>query len=93
MGYFYEVGPNTSQPGIIDLTSFNLIDAISFVWGSVDSYNTLQILDGSMNVLYTIVGNDIFDPASGNRTDPATNPLVTFNFSGTAPGSIGYLQV
>ena len=92
LGYFYEVGPDTGQPGIIDLTSFNLIEAISFVWGSVDSYNTLQILDGSMNVLYTIVGNDIFDPASGNRTDPATNPLVTFNFSGTAPGSIGYLK-
>ncbi len=68
-----------------------MIDAISFVWGSVDSYNTLQIFDGSMNVLYTIVGNDIFDPASGNRTDPATNSLVTFNFSGT-PGSIGYLK-
>jgi hypothetical protein len=91
-GYFYEVGPNTSSPGIIDLTSFGLIQSLSFIWGSVDTYNTLDILDNSQNVLFTIVGNDIFNPATGNRTDPATNPLVTFNFSGSAPANIGYLR-
>jgi hypothetical protein len=88
-GYYYSAGPSTDNPGIIDLTSFNDITTLSFVWGSVDSYNTLNILDSSMNVLYTIVGNDIFNPANGDRTSPNTNPLVTFSFTGD---NVAYLS-
>lgn len=91
-GYYYEVGPGTSTPGIIDLTNFGNIVDISFIWGSVDTYNTLQILDGSMNVLYTIVGNDIFNPANGNQTNPNTNPLVDLGFTGTDVTNVSYLK-
>jgi hypothetical protein len=92
-GYYYSVGPSTSYPGIIDLTSYGDINSLSFIWGSVDSYNTLYILDSSMNVLYKIVGNNIFDPANGDRTSPNTNPLVTFNFTGDAVGNVSYLEL
>lgn len=91
-GYYYEVGPGTSTPGIIDLTSFGNIYDIFFIWGSVDTYNTLQILDGSMSVLYTLVGNDIFNPANGNQTSPNTNPLVVLNFSGSDIANVSYLK-
>src|SRR6185437_5436312 len=92
-GYYYSVGPSTSSPGLIDLTSFGNINSLSFIWGSVDSYNTLDILDSSMNVLYEIVGGDIFNPANGNRTDPNTNPLVTFSFTGSDVTSVSYLRL
>src|ERR1051326_1279298 len=38
-GNYYSVGPSTSTPGTIDLSSFGDIGSISFIWGSVDSYN------------------------------------------------------
>jgi hypothetical protein len=91
LGYYYTAGPSTSTPGIINLTGLGPIDNLSFVWGSVDQFNTLQILSTSMSVLYTIVGSDIVSPADGNRTSAHTNPLVTFFFSD--PSNIGYLEL
>jgi hypothetical protein len=92
-GFYYAVGPSTSTTGTIDLSSFGDITDISFIWGSVDSYNTLEFLDSSMNVLQTFVGNDIFDPANGDRTDPNTNPFVTFMLTGSDIGNFAYLRL
>lgn len=94
-GYYYSVGPSTSTPGLIDLTGMGSITSLSFIWGSVDSYNTLEILGPAQNLLYTIVGNDIFNPANGDRTNPNTNPLVTFNFGVPANilGNVSYLRL
>jgi hypothetical protein len=92
-GYYYAVGPSTSSTGTIDLSSFGDISSISFIWGSVDSYNTLQFLDASMNVLASFSGNDIINPADGNRTDAATNPLVTFDLTGSDVGNFTYLRL
>lgn len=92
-GYYYAVGPSTSTTGTIDLTGFGDIGSISFLWGSVDSYNTLQFLDASMNVLATFTGSDIFNPANGDRTDPNTNPIVTFDLTGTDVSNFSYLRL
>jgi hypothetical protein len=92
-GYYYAVGPSTGSTGTIDLTGFGDISSISFLWGSVDSYNTLQFLDASMNVLATFTGNDIFNPADGNRTDPNTNPIVTFSLTGLDVSNFSYLRL
>jgi hypothetical protein len=92
-GYYYAVGPSTSTTGTIDLSSFADINSISFLWGSVDSYNTLQFLDASMNILASFSGNDIFDPANGNRTNPNTNPIVTFSLTGTDASDLTYLRL
>lgn len=92
-GYYYAVGPSTSTTGTIDLSSFGDISTVSFLWGSVDSYNTLEFLDSSMNVLATFTGIQIFNPADGNRTDPNTNPIVTFTLTGPESGSVTYLRL
>jgi len=92
-GYYYAVGPSTSMVGTIDLTSFGDIPSISFLWGSVDSYNMLEFLDSSMNVLATFTGTDIFNPANGDRTDPNTNPIVTFDLTGTDVSNFSYLRL
>lgn len=93
LGYYFAVGPGpgNTTPGYIDLTSIGDIATLSFIWGSVDQYNTLDILDNMGNTLYEIVGNDIFNPANGDRSDPNTNPLVTFTF--TDPTAVGWLKL
>jgi hypothetical protein len=92
-GNYYSVGPSTSTPGTIDLSSFGDIGSISFIWGSVDSYNVLEFLDASNNVLATFSGNDIFNPANGNQTDPNTNPVVTFLLSGSDVSDFSTLRL
>ena len=92
-GYYYAVGPSTNTTGTIDLSSFGDITSLSFLWGSVDSYNTLEFLDAGMNILATFTGNDIFNPATGSRTDPNTNPIVTFSLTGSDVSNFSYLRL
>lgn len=82
-GNYFTTGPAVGTPGTLDLSSFGDIYSLSFIWGSVDTYNTLEFLDSLDNVLATFVGNDIFNPANGNQSDPNTNPVVLFNLTGS----------
>ena len=93
-GNYSSVGPFNTSPGTIDLTSLADIVSLSFIWGSVDSYNSLDFLaaDGT-TVLAHFVGDDIFNPANGDRTDPNTNPVVTFNLTGTDASAFSYLRL
>ncbi len=92
-GNFYEVGPNTTQPGFIDLSSISAIGSMSFIWGSADYYNTLEIIarDG-VTVLGTILGTDVSD-GSGNPSNPLTNPIVTLTFGPLDQANIGGLRL
>jgi hypothetical protein len=92
-GNYYSVGPDDSTPGTIDLSGFGDIGSISLIWGSVDSYNTLEFLDAANNVLATFSGNDIFNPANGNQTDPNTNPVVTFMLDGSSVSDFTTLRL
>lgn len=94
-GNYYAVGPsgNGIQPGVIDLSSIGDINNISFLWGSVDTYNVLEFLDASMNVLATFTGSDVALPANGDQVDPFKNPVVRFNLSGTDVSDFTYLQL
>lgn len=64
-------------------------------WGSVDTYNTLEFLDGS-SVVATFSGADITNPnaANGNQIAPSTNLYVNFlglpNFNGFRMTSTNY---
>ncbi|WP_426169167.1 PEPxxWA-CTERM sorting domain-containing protein [Sandarakinorhabdus sp. DWP1-3-1] len=67
--------PNGSATlSTLDLT------AVSFYWGSIDSYNSVDILlsNGSM---FTIAG-DALPPANGNQDLPSTNRRVFFTAEG-----------
>jgi hypothetical protein len=44
-------------------------------------------------VLASFTGNDIVNPADGNRTDATTNPLVTFDLTGSDIGNFTYLRL
>jgi hypothetical protein len=54
---------------------------VSFYWGSIDDYNTLEVLDAGGNVLHTVTGAGLPapSPANGNQQAPTTNRRVFFN--------------
>lgn len=92
-GNYYAAGPSTTTTGTIDLSALGDITSISFLWGSVDSYNTLEFLDAMGGVLATFSGSDIFDPANGDQTDPNLNPVVTFLLDGMDVGAFAGLRL
>lgn len=81
-GKFYSVGPSTSAIGTINLGATGPISYISFIWGSVDAYNTIQVLDAFDNVLATFTGAHAAINPNGNQSDPKTNPLAKIVLSG-----------
>lgn len=80
-GLYYSVGPSTSSPGTLDIANATGVNWVSFIWGSVDTYNTLEVLGTGGAVLATINGATL-PPANGNQGAANSNPIVTLTFSG-----------
>ncbi len=81
--YLSVPNPIASGSATLDLTGYlsdnNLkINSLSFYWGSVDTYNSVDLLDLAGNVFQTINGGDYL-PASGDQTAPNSN--LRFNFT------------
>ena len=91
-GNYATVGPSDGTPGILDLTAFATISSVSFIWGSVDAYNTLKVLDRLGGTLASYTGIDVSALANGNQSDPFTNPLVTLSFTGADASNIGSFE-
>ena len=91
-GNYATVGPSDGSPGTLDLSSFATISAVSFIWGSVDTYNTLKILNRSGVMFASYTGADVSALANGDQSNPFTNPLVTFSFSGLDAANIGAFE-
>lgn len=94
LGTYYTVGPAPgSNPGTIDLEDFGNIWNISLIWGSVDNYNDLEFLDADENILFSFNGAEIIAAGFGNQTNPSTNPLVRFNFSGGSEADVAFMRL
>ena len=95
--HYWTVGPNGEEntgPGILDLSSFAQLGSVSFIWGSIDSYNTLEVLDRSLSgVLGIFTGTSVAAPANGDQSSPTTNRLVTLHFAGLDQTNIGGLRL
>lgn len=76
-------GNTTSQiavrgsDGSATLAVNSLVSSFSFDWGSVDTYNSINIFTSTGN--YTVSGSDL-PPANGNRNDFGTNFRFTAQF-------------
>lgn len=93
-GYLSVPNPQASGSATLNFTNYLdtnslKVDALSFYWGSVDTYNWVDLLDRNGNVFQTIQGGD-FLPASGNQTAPNTN--LRFNFAMGANDDLGGLR-
>jgi len=92
-GNYWTVGPSDGSPGVLDLSSFAAIGAISFIWGSVDQYNTIEVLDRLGNVLQSFTGANAAVNPNGNQTNPITNPLARISIGGADQYNIGGLRL
>lgn len=76
---FFSVGGGNANGGSPDaertLTLGDAVDTFTFLWGSIDLFNTLDILDGGGSTLATFTGQDIIDTLGVSVRDVA---LVTF---------------
>lgn len=57
------------------------VRGFSFYWGSIDTYNTLDLLNRSGGVIASYTGSS-FPPATGDQVGPATNRRAYFDLSG-----------
>lgn len=81
-GQYFSVGPSTTTPASIILG--DNINSVSFIWGSVDSYNTLVVHTALGDTTFTgsYIASLIPGFADGNQTSPTSNPIVTLFFTG-----------
>ena len=63
-------------PNTATLSTPNL-QSISFYWGSIDTYNSVDVLGAGGTNIYTIAGGAL-PPSNGNQGAPATNRRVNF---------------
>ena len=89
-GGYGAVGPGNAQSSaILDLSSFAAISSISFLWGSVDSFNTLTVLGTGMS----FNGGDMgVAPPTGDQVNANSNRLVTLTFTGADQNNVTGLQ-
>lgn len=78
----YLVVPGQGVDGFADLWSATGYKSVSFLWGSIDNYNDIQLLDAAGNVFGTLFNGDdpnIADPtANGGQQGEGTNRRVFF---------------
>ena len=65
--------------GWLAMNNVSSLTSLSLYWGSIDTYNTLKLLDANNNVLATITGGSI-PPANGNQSASSTNRRVNIDF-------------
>lgn len=77
--------------GVATLQGTTAYDSVSFFLGSIDTYNTVRLLDTLGGVIQTFTGSDFIIPADGDQTDPNTNRRVTIT-RGAGDAAIGGIQ-
>ncbi|WP_310476248.1 PEPxxWA-CTERM sorting domain-containing protein [Sandarakinorhabdus sp.] len=65
------LNPNIATLATPDLSS------ISFYWGSIDTYNFVDVLGAGGSTIFSIAGGAL-PPSNGNQGQPATNRRVNF---------------
>lgn len=72
--------PTSASSGAATLRLGGNYKYVSFYWGSIDDYNTLEVLDSGGNTLFTVTGAGLPAPvaANGNQTAPTSNRRVFF---------------
>ena len=77
----YYLSANSYDPATI--TSVNGYKTLSFLWGSMDNYNKVSLLDKSGATIQSYIGGEVYQPANGDQGDASTNRRVTFTTDGS----------
>ena len=89
-GNYYAVGgaAENGTPAILSLASFLKIGSVSFLWGTPDTYNIFEVLNGAGDAIATYNGGQI-QGLTGSTTATA---LVTLNFSDATVDNVKALR-
>jgi hypothetical protein len=68
----------------------NTVQALSFQWGSIDSYNSIDLLNAAGATFQTISGSS-YPPADGNQTSPSSTGF--FNIDLAAGETLGGIRL
>jgi hypothetical protein len=82
---YLAVGANGAESAVLSFASFlgeRDVSQFSFFWGSIDTYNTLQLLSRSGAVLYSMTGAAL-PAAPAGQALALTNRRVTFTLTGS----------
>lgn len=79
----------TTDIGKATITADKGYGAVSFLWGSIDTYNTVHFLDQAGKIIGSLTGSQVANPppANGDQSSDRTNRYVTF----TADAKTGQL--
>lgn len=67
--------PNPLSSGSLNINFGSLYSYFGLWWGSIDNYNSLMFYNGA-NLVATILGSDLVNPATGGQLDPNQNLFV-----------------
>lgn len=76
---FAYVSPSTGSPATLSFA--NALRTVSLYWGSIDNYNTLEVLGAGNAVIKTILGGSL-PPAGGDQFSGNTNRRVFIDAGG-----------
>lgn len=77
----FSTGSGASELDFASFLGNHNVSRFSFYWGSIDTYNTLQLLDRSGTGFFAIAGSTI-PPANGDQMASSTNRRVSFTLTG-----------
>lgn len=84
-------GNGGSGTATLDLSSVGPIKSFSFYWGSIDTYNYVDLFNASG--FYQRIGGSMLPPANGAQGDAATNRRVFFTLgAGESLTSINFVS-
>lgn len=94
-GFGYLTTTAAASPVTLQLDGTTGYRQVSFYWGSIDTYNTIQLLDASGNLINadltfsSFTGTQVAPPADGNQGLPQTNGRATFTIGAGDQGIAG----
>ena len=91
-GNFAVFGPAYTT-GVLSLAAFSQINTVSFIWGSLDGGNMVELLGTAGNVLASFTGGNVYAQSQNYSTSIARqNPVVYFNLTGADQTAVRALR-
>lgn len=75
--YLAVLPTSSTVAGTATLQSTLSFESVSFFLGSIDTFNTVSLLNAAGNVIQSFTGSDFIVPANGDQSLPSTNRRVT----------------
>lgn len=91
-GSYLAVGATSGTQAVLKGTGNTGWGSVSLLWGTIDSFNKLDVLDTLGNIIKTITGNDVSSTVTPTWTASDNNRYVTYTIDPNSGTRIGGLR-